>query len=103
MSQETCAAASPFSALTYQEQQDRWLEWRSRQLDYRPAGHMETRAAEQTDKKGTADQAVPELPMLRIPNISMAAPAGHRELDQVLSRHAKALKNAGEFMRVTKT
>ena len=30
------ASASPFSALTYQEQQDRWLEWRSRQLDYQP-------------------------------------------------------------------
>ena len=36
MSQETCSA-SPFSALSYQEQQARWLEWRSRQLDYRPA------------------------------------------------------------------
>ena len=30
MSQEK--SASPFSEMTYQEQQDKWLEWRSRQL-----------------------------------------------------------------------
>ena len=28
---------SPFAALSWEEQQRRWLEWRSRQLDYRPA------------------------------------------------------------------
>ena len=38
MNQDQPTAQSPFSALSYQEQQNRWLEWRSRQLDYRPAG-----------------------------------------------------------------
>ena len=100
MSQEHCAAASPFAALTYQEQQDRWLEWRSRQLDYRPADpespgvRTEEKNAQQ---KGRADQAPPELPQLRIPNMALAAPAGRRELDQVLARHHQAMKRAGAF------
>ena len=38
MNQDRAGAVSPFSALTYQEQQTRWMEWRSRQLDYQPSG-----------------------------------------------------------------
>ena len=99
MSQETSAAASPFAALTYQEQQDRWLEWRSRQLDYRPAvpASLPEYSPENDNQKGTAEKAVPAMPKLRIPNMALAAPAGHRELSQVLSRHSQASRRAGAF------
>ena len=101
MSQETCSAASPFSALTYQEQQDRWLEWRSRQLDYRPANAGMSRESSAADpaanQKRTADSAVPELPQVRLTNMALNAPRGRKELDQVLSRHARAARRAGAF------
>lgn len=78
---------SPFSALTYQEQQDRWLEWRSRQLDYCPVV-----SNKQTD-------AV--LPPLKIPALSVPpqppktpAPYRHAQLDQVYSRHQAAVRKA---------
>ena len=40
MNQDKAEKQSPFAALTWQEQQDRWLAWRSRQLDYQPAGSV---------------------------------------------------------------
>ena len=92
MNPESSRNESPFAALSYQEQQDRWLAWRSRQLDYRPAAPG-TAAAE----KGTADRAVPEAPPLRLPHLSSQAPVRRRELDQVLSHHAQAAKRAGVF------
>lgn len=76
--------ASPFSALTYQEQQDRWLEWRSRQLDYRDANAL-------PPEKETSPSPLP------VPRIQQAAPSHHRELDLVLSRHDQALKHLGAF------
>ena len=81
--------ASPFSALSYQEQQDRWLEWRSRQLDYRPA-----------DEGDASPSPAPAQP-LRLPNTPISAPTRHRELDQVISRHAQAVKRAGTFRPLT--
>ena len=75
---------SPFAALSWEEQQRRWMEWRSRQLDYRPA--QEETIAPKPPEKG-----------LRAPNLPMSSPSRHRELDQVLSRHRKALRRAGEF------
>ena len=90
MSQETCAATSPFSALTYQEQQDRWLEWRSRQLDYQPA------ADRRPPEPAPVQKNVP-VPRMRQPNMRIAAPVRHRELDEVLSRHRQAMRRAGAF------
>ena len=91
MDQEKASAASPFSALTYQEQQDRWLEWRSRQLDYQPAN----------GKQNPETRPIPSredgLPRMRLPNMRIAAPVRHRELDEVISRHRKALRQAGAF------
>jgi len=84
MSQEK--SESPFAALSYEEQQRRWMEWRSRQLDYRPA-----------------EEAPPAPPSrgaqgaLRLPNMPLSAPTRHAELDQVLSRHRQAMKRAGAF------
>ncbi len=90
MDQDKSSAPSPFSALTYQEQQDRWLEWRSRQLDYKPAAERRTpeRPAE-TQSAGGA--------RMRIPNMRIASPARHKELDEVISRHRQALRQAGAF------
>ena len=89
MDQDKASAASPFSALTYQEQQDRWLEWRSRQLDYRPAAVGQ---AQETSAPKDGD-----VPQMRLPNMRIAAPVRHRELDEVLSRHRQALRQAGAF------
>ena len=90
MDQDRASAASPFSALTYQEQQDRWLEWRSRQLDYQPANVRQAPTPPET-------QSEEGLPRMRLPNMRIAAPARHRELDEVLSRHRQAMRRAGAF------
>ena len=89
MDQDKASAASPFSALTYQEQQDRWLEWRSRQLDYRPA------AAGQPQETSALKGG--DAPQMRLPNMRIAAPVRHRELDEVLTRHRHAMQRAGVF------
>ena len=90
MDQDKASAASPFSALTYQEQQDRWLEWRSRQLDYRPAeGKQPPETASASRDGGT--------PRMRLPNMRIASPVRRRELDEVLSRHRQAMERAGAF------
>ena len=110
MSQETCSA-SPFSALSYQEQQARWLEWRSRQLDYRPAAEeTETPRPESSALAATEKTAAPTEkrmaeasltpPPVRLPGMASRAsraPNGRRELNQVLSRHAQAARRAGAF------
>ena len=77
---------SPFAAMSYQEQQDKWMEWRSRQLEYH--------AAEEIKEEMTEEKA---LPPLKIPNMRMAEPTRHRELDKVLTRHQQAFRNAGQF------
>ena len=90
MSQEKTPASSPFAALSYQEQQDRWLEWRSRQLDYQ--------AVAQADVPETGEKNdPPAAPALKMPFLRQAAPSRHRELDQVLARHAQAARRAGAF------
>ena len=91
MNQDQASNQSPFSALSYQEQQDRWLEWRSRQLDYRPAH------PEQTASPSPIEQTKDARPRLREPNMRIAAPVRHTELDQVLAKHRQALKQTGAF------
>ncbi len=91
MNQDTPSAQSPFAALSYQEQQDRWLEWRSRQLDYKPI--TEKAPVQEALSKDRQE----DRPRLRQPNMRILAPAGHRELDSVLSRHRQALRQAGAF------
>ena len=89
MSQDQHAPASPFAALSYQEQQDRWMEWRSRQLDYRDA---EPSIEERRREGRQQPSAAMRQPVLRDP-----APTRHQELDQVLARHKQALRRAGAF------
>ena len=93
MNQEKQAPQSPFSTMTYQEQQDKWLEWRSRQLDYQPASPE----GEKPSEKPRPAPAPRALPPLRMPNMRIAAPVRRQELDQVLARHKQALKQAGPF------
>lgn len=80
---------SPFAAMSYQEQQDRWMEWRSRQLDYRPV--------DEPRETGQLPPPEKELPPLTLPNFRAAAPTRHGELDKVLERHAMAKKRIGQY------
>ena len=99
MNQEKTENKSPFAALTWQEQQDRWLAWRSRQLDYQSAGSEPP--AQQPRMPGERPDMRPSdmdgLPRMRLPNMRIAAPTRHQELDQVISRHRQALKKAAAF------
>lgn len=90
--------ASPFAALTYQEQQDRWLEWRSRQLDYRSASSTPPDAPLPLQ----APQEEEETPPVSFGPSSFRhpAPTRHRELDEVLRRHAQAKRRAAFFISV---
>ncbi len=78
---------SPFAALTYQEQQDRWREWRSRQLIYRSADDLppvELPASEELPAPAPRPPVVP-------------APTRHRQLDSVLLKHQSAMKRASTW------
>ena len=86
MSQTKLENSSPFAALSYQEQQDRWMEWRSRQLEYHAA-----------DEMGQDAQEEKVIPPLKIPNMRIGEPTRHRELDKVLMRHQQAFRHAGQF------
>lgn len=77
---------SPFAALSYQEQQDKWREWRSRELDYRQVTLPERETAKEKEA-GSMPSSLPVKP----------APTRHRELDRVLSRHLSAVKKAGAY------
>ena len=76
-----------FADMSCKEQQDRWLEWRSRQLEYRQGDVVEPQE--------TADAVV--LP----PVFPRPAPTRHSNLDQVWSRHRQASRRLGAFQPVT--
>ena len=87
--------ASPFSALTYQQQQDRWLEWRSRQLQYHPVTEETAAPEKPADSSPPLRQPPPLQPILPSP-----APTRHGELDKLWAKHRQALRQAGQF-RIT--
>ncbi|MBQ9262763.1 MAG: hypothetical protein IJ189_00965 [Clostridia bacterium] len=89
MSQEKQAAPSPFAALSYQDQQDRWLEWRSRQLEFQEGAVIEAPNA--------YEKPAAEVPPVTLPHFQQAAPTHHKNLDQVLARHANAAKHLTAF------
>ena len=80
---------SPFAALSFAQQQDRWREWRSRQLDYQDTP---------LERPAPAEPAMPAPPL---PYLRHPAPTRHQELDRVLARHAQAARRAGSFRPVT--
>ena len=88
------SGSSPFSALSYKEQQDRWMEWRSQQLDFREA----VPPLQQSEAALPARPAQPTPPPVRLPMMQEAAVQNRRrELEQVLARHDMARKQAGAF------
>lgn len=80
---------SPFAASSYREQQDRWLEWRSRQLDFQPAGEIRDEIPQERE--------IP-VPSYSWPVMQQPAPTRHRELDKVWERHKQAAGRTGQFM-----
>lgn len=76
---------SPFAEKSWQEQQDKWREWRSMQLEYRQT---------EEEKKVQKEEMVPNEQMPVKP-----PPTRHRELDKVLSRHKAAVNRAGAFQQ----
>lgn len=89
---------SPFAALTFAQQQDRWREWRSRQLDYQDTPLERPAPAAPAAPVPPAESP---LPRLMLPYLRQAAPTRHQELDRVLARHAQAARQAGSFRPVT--
>ena len=95
MAREKCCCTSPFAALSYKEQQDRWMEWRSQQLDYRSAAIS---APPPQPQPCMSSSVPPTPPPIRLPMMQQTmAQNQRRELDQVLARHKQALKQAGAF------
>lgn len=82
--------SSSFSQLSYQQQQDRWLEWRSRQLNYQEGAVSESPPDNQNPAASVPPVALPQ-----------AAPSHHQHLDQVLQRHAQAAKRLSAFHDAT--
>lgn len=74
---------SPFAEMSYQAQQDKWREWRSRQLDYK-AAQPDAPTADAEEEKSITPPVQPPAPR-------------HRQLDRVIGRHQAAVKKAGTF------
>ena len=75
-----------FADMSCKEQQDRWLEWRSRQLEYRQGDVVAPQE--------TADAFLP-------PVFHRPAPTRHSNLDQVWSRHRQDSRRLGAVQPVT--
>lgn len=90
--------SSPFSALTYAEQQDRWREWRSRQLDYQSAESLppvELPRAQEPAPAENAENADAATAPLAVPRPTAApAPTRHRQLDALAAKHKNARRAA---------
>ena len=97
MRQEASAPVSPFAALSYQEQQDRWLEWRSRQLEYHPVSAASAAPEKPVESAPPMRQPPPLQPCFPAP-----APTRHGELDKLWAKHAQAAKRAGQYQAVSK-
>ena len=79
---------SAFSALSFQEQQEKWLSWRSQRLNYEPAEPLEAPCAQLP-----APAARPALPIYSLPR--------NQTLDHLYQRHASAKKKTGAFTSTT--
>ena len=76
-----------FSALSFQEQQDKWLSWRSQRLNFEPAPEQ--------------PEAPPECPTPQAPTPSTYLRPHHQSLDRLYQRHASACKKTGAFTSTT--
>ena len=78
--------SSPFSALTFEEQQHRWLMWRSQQLEYKQAPIEE--------KMPTSPLPPIPIPDLRLQDRPMQPQNRHAQLDRVYLKHKQASQNS---------
>lgn len=81
---------SPFSALTFEEQQQKWLLWRSQQLDYHAAAP--DNAKEEPEKPLPLQLPKPIALPLEHPNTYR-----HSQLDSIYSRHRQAFAHTGAW------
>ena len=79
-------SASPFAALTFAEQQDRWREWRSRELKYASAEELPpVELPAPPEKPAPAPTARINPPFI---------PARHAQLNSLAAKHKQALSRA---------
>ncbi len=79
--------ASPFSALSFSEQQEQWRIFRSRHLDFQEVD----------------PQPAPAPAPARMPGYMQSAAPQHHNLDRVRAQLAAASRRAGAFQSVTST
>lgn len=83
--------AGAFSALSFQEQQEKWLSWRSQHLAFEPA-----------DMEPPKPQVAANEPVSKpLPQPITYAPPRHGALDRLYQRHASAKRQTGAFTSIT--
>ena len=80
---------SPFCAGTYEEQQQKWLEWRSQMLTYKNCAVNDT---EETGNK--LPPVIIPVPMKMPEERMQASVYRHAQLDSLYAKHNAAGKNA---------
>lgn len=84
---------SPFSELTFTQQQERWREYRSRPLDYKQAPMPDSPPDKAPDRQTVSAQEGPRNATLRMP------PPRHSALDDIAKKHLRARAGAGAWQR----
>ena len=84
--QESARYRSPFSELSFSEQQEKWRMWRAQSLEYQ-------------EIKPNPQPAAPVSPSIPAPR--PFAPPSHKNLDQVRARISAAAARAGAFKSLT--
>ena len=94
---------SPFEALTFREQQDQWLAWRSIRMTIVPLhGSANEEKAPPLAIPGLREERpVAPSPAGRRQTEASDAPFRHRELDRVYARHLSALRKTGTWQTTT--
>ena len=84
-------ASSPFSALTFEEQQHQWLMWRSRHLEYTKAPIDE----------GPNNVPLPPIPIpdIRNQDIPLQSQNRHAQLDLIYLKHKQVYQNNLQWQR----
>lgn len=97
--------SSPFSALSFQEQQERWLAWRSQHLTFEPLdSHLTNDAApvsvSESENRNVGKPVSKNAESKSEVSSNQGNPASqgpairHGELDRLNARHQSAAKNA---------
>lgn len=97
MQQKEEKSASPFSALTFKEQQEKWMAWRSQHLIFEPAEIQEQPAEKEKTEPAVSPVQPSSYPAER------AAPTRHGELDRLRARHQTATKNISAWHPTSST